>query len=221
MPEPPASLPDQVSRRGIGSHPAATPVAIETASAVTVGATRSSRRTRAATAAGGPVSPSPVTLSGSRPSASVPSVGAPAATVTVYGPAPAPTIPSTLQPDAVPPTVKSSASRPVTDVENHSRYATDVPVIGPGGTAREACGGRGLVHADVIAPTSRRSPVTVIPASDAVAAPDDSSVLRRPLDVGAAWHAASSARAPVTCGAALDVPLPYAYPEPGKVDAID
>src|SRR5688572_27112965 len=75
-PDPPRSLPDQVRRRGIGSQPAATPVATPTLSPVTVGATRSRIRTRAATAPGGPVNPSPVTLSGSRLSASVPSLGA-------------------------------------------------------------------------------------------------------------------------------------------------
>ena len=58
----------------------------------------------------------------------------------------------------------------------------------------------------IIAPTWSRSPVEVRPSSEAVASPWSSTDARRRLASGAAWHDASSAIAPVTCGAAMDVP---------------
>ena len=70
------------------------------------------------------------------------------------------------------------------------------------------------------APASRRPPVTVAPATDAVAAAVDMTADRTADGVTEGLDAAQSAMAPVTCGVAMEVPLYDDHVLSGTVDRI-
>ena len=102
--------------------------------------------------------------------------------------------------------------------------ATSVAVVlvAPEMSTGAGGGGGGVtVSVFISVPTSRRPPVTVMPVREEVAATLDSSAVRICAAVASECVEAYSATAPVTCGAAIEVPLYEPYFSPGKVEWID
>ena len=162
---------------------------------------------RAGGRAGRTVEVPSVTLFAARVSVTVPSVGAAEERDTVYGPAPLPVTPLTAQPPDVPPTLKSPAARPVTASLNQTVSLKVDPTPIPDGPVTIAVGGPDAAqYAGDQAGDVQPFAGEVLPARDDVVVAAARRSARSWLGVSPELQEASRASAPVTCGAAIEVP---------------